>query len=248
MLGVPARMNEIKQIAKKHNIPLIEDTAWGCGGYYGNKRLGTIGRMGTFSFDYAKSMTTGEGGMILFKNRKDYESASAWHDHGHENNPKKKRWEDTRKRSGFNFRMTELQAAVGLEQLKKLEYVITSHRRNKKLIQSKIKKLNLTFRRIPKKNRETADSLIFLVKNRKIAKSCRLNLNKNGVQTKILPEATTWHFAKYWSHIPEIDNKERYNISSELLGRAISIPINIKMEKNFPNKIFRILNKLLKKD
>ena len=248
MLGISGHIDEIKNICKKKNISIIEDTAWGCGGYYGNKRLGTIGRMGTFSFDYAKSMTTGEGGMILFKNKKDYESASAWHDHGHENNPKKKRWEDTRKRSGFNFRMTELQAAVGLEQLKKLKSVITSHRKNKKLIQSKIKKLNLTFRIIPKKNRETADSLIFLVKNKKMAKFCRLNLNKNGVQTKILPEATTWHFAKYWSHIPEIDSKERYKISSELLDRAVSIPINIKMQKNFPNKIFKILNNLLKKN
>ena len=46
--------------------------------------------MGTYSFDFAKNITTGEGGMILFKNKKDYEKAAAWHDHGHENNPKNK--------------------------------------------------------------------------------------------------------------------------------------------------------------
>ena len=57
--------------------------------------------------------------MILFKSKKKYLAAKAWHDHGHENNPKVPRWEDTRKSSGFNYRMTEMQAAVGLAQLKK---------------------------------------------------------------------------------------------------------------------------------
>ena len=55
-----------------------------------NKFLGTWGQIGTFSFDFAKNITTGEGGMILFKNKKDYKKAIAWHDHGHENNPKSK--------------------------------------------------------------------------------------------------------------------------------------------------------------
>jgi 8-amino-3,8-dideoxy-alpha-D-manno-octulosonate transaminase len=62
MLGTPARLDEIKKICKKNNIILIEDTAWGCGGKYKDKYLGTIGRMGTFSFDFAKSLTTGEEG------------------------------------------------------------------------------------------------------------------------------------------------------------------------------------------
>ena len=85
-----------------------------------------MGSDSTFSFDFAKNITTGEGGMILFKNKKDYQKAIAWHDHGHENNPKKQRWEDTRKSSGFNFRMTELQGAVGIAQLKKLNIIIKS--------------------------------------------------------------------------------------------------------------------------
>ena len=101
MLGVSPHMNEIIKICKKKNIAIIEDTAWGCGGYYNNKRLGTLGRIGTFSFDFAKSITTGEGGMILFKNKRDFLNAKAWHDHGHENNPKVPRWEDTRKKVGL---------------------------------------------------------------------------------------------------------------------------------------------------
>ena len=103
-----------------------------------------------------QNITTGEGGMILFKNKKDYEKAAAWHDHGHENNPKKQRWEDTRKSSGFNYRMTELQGAVGIAQLKKLDFIIKQHRRNKNYIWKLISKnKNLTQRKILKGSYET---------------------------------------------------------------------------------------------
>ena len=69
-------MDEIMKICKKKNISIIE-ILHGDGGVYGNKKLGTIGRMGTYSFDFAKSMTTGEGGMISFNNKKDYLYAKA---------------------------------------------------------------------------------------------------------------------------------------------------------------------------
>ena len=65
---------------------MIEDTAWGCGKFK-NRFLGTWGDIGAFSFDFAKTLTTGEGGMLIFKSKK-FELAKAWHDHGHENNPK----------------------------------------------------------------------------------------------------------------------------------------------------------------
>ena len=90
--------------------------------------------------------------MILFKNKKDYKKAIAWHDHGHENNPKKQRWEDTRKSSGFNFRMTELQGAVGIAQLKKLNIIIKKHRNNKNDIWRLISKnKEIIQRKIPKR-------------------------------------------------------------------------------------------------
>ena len=111
MLGVPCEIEPIQKICKKHNLFLIEDTAWGCGGYYKEKSLGTWGDIGTFSFDFAKTITTGEGGMVVFKDENLFKKAAAWHDHGHENNPSFPRWEDTRSGSGFNYRMMELQCS-----------------------------------------------------------------------------------------------------------------------------------------
>ena len=75
MLGVPANLDEIKKICKKNKIFLIEDTAWGCGAKFKNKFLGTHGDIGTYSFDFAKTITTGEGGMCVFKNKKHYFAA-----------------------------------------------------------------------------------------------------------------------------------------------------------------------------
>ena len=111
MLGIAANLEKIKKICNKKKIFIIEDTAWGIGAKIKKNYLGTIGDVGTFSFDHAKTLTTGEGGMVVYKNKKTYLMGLAWHDHGHDNNPKLPRYEDTRKSSGFNFRMNELQAA-----------------------------------------------------------------------------------------------------------------------------------------
>ena len=251
MLGVSPHMNEIVKICKEKNITIIEDTAWGCGGYYNNKSLGTIGRIGTYSFDFAKTITTGEGGMILFKKKKDFLNAKAWHDHGHENNPKFPRWEDTRKKSGFNFRMNELQACVGLAQLKKLKKILHFHKKNYQLIYNKLKLLGLKFREIPTQNIQTHESLIFFSKNISQAKKIRNSLLKHNISTKILPEACTWHFSKYWDHIKELKNKHKnlsksFKISDAFLSKAVSIPINIKMKKDVPEKIFKSLKKIVK--
>ena len=108
---------------------------------YNNKYLGTHGKIGTFSFDFAKAITTGEGGMIVFKNKKIIKVLRLGNDHGHENNPKVPRWEDTRTGSGFNYRFNELQSAVGIAQLRKLKKIIKLCRKNSKIIWNKIKKI-----------------------------------------------------------------------------------------------------------
>jgi 8-amino-3,8-dideoxy-alpha-D-manno-octulosonate transaminase len=146
--------------------------------------------MGTYSFDFAKTMTTGEGGMIVFHNEDDYKVAAAWHDHGHENNPSVPRWEDTRASSGFNFRMTEMQGAVGLAQLKKLSHVVTMQRKNRDSMWSAIQNLRgIIPREVPAGSHETADALIFSVADNATALKCRGALLAEGLSTKILPEA-----------------------------------------------------------
>jgi len=247
MLGVPARLKRIKRIAEKYSITLIEDTAWGCGGYYDNTPLGTYGDIGTYSFDFAKTITTGEGGMLIFKDENLYKKATAWHDHGHENNPDLPRWEDSRSSSGFNYRMNEIQGAIGLAQLKKLDYVVGEQRKNANLIKESISDLPVSMRFVPEGSFETADALVFLVNSNKIALQCRDALVQADLGTKILPEAITWHFAGYWDHMPELFNRNSKDLinsfpqSIDLLKRSVSIPISIKMTDNFAEKVRKSL-------
>lgn len=236
MLGYAARLDKIKQICDERNITLIEDTAWGCGGRFNGKSLGTWGDIGAFSFDYAKTITTGEGGMLLFNDQKHFLAAKAWHDHGHENNPAVPRWEDTRASSGFNFRMMELQGAVGVAQLRKLDDIVKAQRTNAKLLWAAISDIpGVVPRFSPEGSYETFDALVFFVQNEKVARECRKQLLKIGLGTKILPEATSWHFAAEWSHIKELVENDasalfnKFPVSTKLLKRAVSIPVGVNM-------------------
>jgi len=252
MLGTPADLFAIDKICRDNKIVLLEDAAWGCGGSLDQRPLGTWGRMGTFSFDFAKTMTTGEGGMVVFQNEADYKAAAAWHDHGHENNPAVPRWEDTRASSGFNFRMTEMQGAVGLAQLKKLSSVVTAQRKNRDSMWATIKDLpGITPREAPAGSYETADALVFGVESGSTAKKCREALVEEGLSTKILPEAVTWHFAGTWTHMPELvarhggDLSIQFQDSRKRLERAVSLPVVVKMDETVPARLHKALKKVL---
>lgn len=253
MLGVPANLMEIKAICSKHNIPLIEDTAWGCGAKFEEKFLGTIGDIGCFSFDNAKTITTGEGGMIACSNDELFSKAMAWHDHGHENNPSLPRWEDSRASSGFNFRLSELQGAVGLAQLKKLDFIISKQRE----IYSRLKEITLGIdknfkeRHIYENSYISADAFIFFTEDKDIAIKCREVLLAEGVSTKILPEAMTWHFAGFWDHMPELMHGmksnnllETFRPSYKILSKCVSLPINLMVDDQFFDAVEAALKKV----
>ncbi|MEW6387251.1 MAG: DegT/DnrJ/EryC1/StrS family aminotransferase [Thermodesulfobacteriota bacterium] len=252
MLGTPARLEKIIPLARQHGLAVIEDTAWGCGGTLNGKPLGTISDIGTFSFDFAKTMTTGEGGMLVTRDRGIYEKAAAYHDHGHENNPDLPRWEDSRSGSGFNYRMNELQGAVGLAQLRKLDQVVAGQRHNRGAILQAIKDLpGVQLRSEPEGANGTADALVFFVKDNALARACRGALLQAGIGTKILPEAITWHFAGTWDHMPPLVAANGGNLSQAFprsrafLDRAVALPINVKMAPDTPVRIKQALTTVL---
>ena len=130
MLGVSVEIDQIKKIAKKHKIIVIDDNCEALGAKWKNKPLGSQFDACTWSFDNGKTITTGEGGMITTNNYKIYKLSLEYRDHGHENNPKFPRGKDTHRIYGFNFRTTELNAVIGLEQLKKLDFIVKKNKKN----------------------------------------------------------------------------------------------------------------------
>jgi 8-amino-3,8-dideoxy-alpha-D-manno-octulosonate transaminase len=252
MLGTPARLPEIAEICRQKNLILIEDTAWGCGGNLHGKPLGSWGDVGTFSFDFAKTMTTGEGGMAVFRDEQVWKRAAAWHDHGHENNPTVPRWEDTRSSSGFNYRMMELQGAVGIAQLKKLSGVVQAQRSNRDQLWQAIADLpGIEPRFVPDGAYETADALVFLAPDNASALRCRQELLVTGIATKILPEAYTWHFAGTWKHMPELvaahggNLDEAFPRSDAILSRAVSLPIGVRLGQDVSSRVRKAIQKAI---
>ncbi|MFC1674058.1 DegT/DnrJ/EryC1/StrS family aminotransferase [Pseudomonadota bacterium] len=124
MMGVAADMDPIMAIAKKHGLKVMEDSAQGTGGTYKGKALGTIGDVGTFSLDAGKVIQCGEGGMVVTDDLATFELARGAHDHGHEYSTTIGRGQEGAVCTGFNFRMSELQAAVGIAQMGKLDMIL----------------------------------------------------------------------------------------------------------------------------
>ena len=228
MLGVSARMGEIINIAKQKKIKILEDNCESMGAKFRNKYLCSLGDAGVVSFDGGKTITCGEGGMIFTNNKSVYKFCKEYHDHGHELNPKRPRGRDTKTITGFNYRMTELQAAVGKEQLKKLDFIIKQNKLRFNSIYQVIKKTDLIFRLTPNETDPIYDTLIFNCENKKLRNKIIYILNKSGIGTKNLPDAIEWHCAYYWNHALRSKQINKLKKTRDILKQSIAIPMWLK--------------------
>jgi perosamine synthetase len=136
LYGHPANMKPISAIARKYGLLLIEDAAEAHGALYANKKVGSIGDIGCFSFYGNKIITTGEGGAIVSSNKDFINKARNLRDHG---TNKKRRYYNPQ--IGFNYRMTNLQAALGCAQLEKIDQIIDRKRQIAKLYTNYLQEL-----------------------------------------------------------------------------------------------------------
>ena len=233
MLGVPARMDEIMSVARKKNIPVLEDSCQACGSSYRGKKTGAMGALGTYSFDYVKTLTTGEGGMVVTNDKRLYDLSTYYHDHGHEHNPELPRGEDSHSITGFNYRMNEIQGAMGKVQLDRLDFVLAEQRRHKAEIKKAIGDIRrIEFRDLPDPAGDGGDTLAFFLPDAKKARAFNESLAKGKIDTKILPSAMNWHFVGNWNHIIQHCPPYRTDAwprSEALLKRAIALPISVRM-------------------
>jgi perosamine synthetase len=135
--GHPANMDKILGIAKKYKLYVIEDAAEAHGAEYKGKKVGGIGDVGCFSFYGNKIITTGEGGMVITNNRKIAQRATYLRDHTF--SKERHFWH---KELGFNYRMTNLQAAIGLAQTENIKEFVERKIKIAKLYNSLLKDIN----------------------------------------------------------------------------------------------------------
>ena len=243
MLGVPADMSAIKKIAKKNSLKILEDNCEAIGAKFNGKYLGTLGDAGALSFDYGKIITTGEGGMLLTNDKIIAKYAREYHDHGHENNPKLPRGKYTKTIYGFNYRMTELQGALGKVQLKKLDHIIKKNKLRYNALSGSMGN-QFSFRKIPEGSEIIYDTLIFYENDKKLRDIIIRYLKQEGFGTKNLPDAIEWHCTAFWDHALPQAQIRRTQKTKRILSKAIAIPIWLKKSINDYIKLGSFLKKI----
>ena len=271
MRGAPAQMDAILELAHHKGIPVVEDVAQAGGGSFQGKRLGSLGTLGCFSFDYYKVHASGEGGFVTTNDEWLYTRAQSWHDTAACWRPD--RFGRERQAGelfcGENYRMSELQGAVALAQIRKTEVMLAGYRRAHRRIKEAIESTaGLSFRRVPDESGDTSICLILFLKDSDTTRKAMHAMQAQGVPAGGIydQKVRDWHIYAYWDHILEkkhvapdglpwsavpADELPRYAKDMcprtlDLLSRAIMIDINWQYSDEDCDNIALGINRVLK--
>jgi len=209
MCGAMARIDEIKIVCDKKGLILLEDACQSLGATYQGKALGTFGLAGCFSFDAVKTITCGEGGGIITDDKDVYKRCDQFADHGHDHLGGPDRGADDHPIIGTNYRISELNAAVGLAQLNKLDQILSIQRKNKLAIKDAMADLpEVSFRYIPDAKGDSATFLSFFLPTEERARQIAKNLSDNKVGCPYWYD-NNWHYYKKWHHLKEMKRSAR---------------------------------------
>ena len=228
MLGNASDMDAVTDIANKHGLMVLEDACQAGGGSYNGKKVGSIGKMGTFSLNIFKTITAGDGGVITTNDKELYERAFGLHDQGHK--PLRAGLEvGHRSILGLNFRVTELTGAVALAQLRKIDKIITTLRQKKNKFKSMISDIKgFKFRKLndPQGECGTLCTVIFDSAEKAAAVSRAL-----GATTV---DHSGWHVYANMEHVNRYlkehnlpHDKGAYPRTDDILSRAVNISIGV---------------------
>jgi len=241
--GQCARMPEIMEIADKFEIPVIEDAACAHGSKFYGKKAGSFGRISCFSFHARKNLVTGEGGMILTNDEKiackarylsTFGMTSAW-----EREKTRKFIVPVFKDVGFNYKLSDIAAAIGIAQLRKLDEMITRKRQLAKVWDEQLSKLDYI-------NQPFVDEGAFHVYQSYVAVTDkRINRNKliyllkqRGIQTQI---------GTYASHVqPVYHSRQKLPNSLLLFKQTIALPLFFTLKENEIEWAAKKISKALK--
>ena len=203
MCGAMAQIDRIAEFCRSKGLILIEDTCQALGGTLNGKALGTFGQMGCFSFDAVKTITCGEGGGLVTDDEALYRRADAYADHGHDHIGNDRGLEG-HAILGANYRISELNAAVGLAQLRKLDDILHRQRTAKTAIQNALTGIpGLSFRRVPDPVGDSATFLSFFLPNEDTARKAAAALAENGVDGCPYWYDNGWHYLRQWDHLKQ---------------------------------------------
>jgi dTDP-4-amino-4,6-dideoxygalactose transaminase len=228
MLGNACDMDRIMAIAGKHQLLVLEDCCQAAGASYKGRKVGTIGNMGAFSLNVFKTISSGDGGLVVTSDRALYETAFGVHDQGHK--PNRFGVEvGVRSVLGLNFRVNEITAAVALAQLKKLTKIVSTLREKKARLKNLISGVEgFKFRRLsdPDGDSATLCTIIFDTKEQATIVSETLG-SKTIDQSGWHVYANMEHVLNHLKAVGQPHTKGSYPKTDDILSRAMNISIGV---------------------
>ena len=236
LYGYPSKIEEIISISKKYDIPIIEDAAEALGSKYKNQPLGTFGDIGIFSFNGNKIITTSSGGAILSKNKEFIKKAKFLATQAREDQPHYEH-----KEIGYNYRMSNVCAAIGLGQLEVLETRVVKRRYIHDFYKNKLSKIeSIKFLNdIDGFYSNRWLTTIVLEENSKInSEKIRLELQKNNIESR--PLWKPMHLQPVFNTYQALTN----GVSEDLFNRGLCLPSGSNMSDQDLNRVVDIIKNL----
>ena len=230
--GQPCEMDAINEIAKKHDLYVVEDAAPAVGATYKGKKAGTLGDIAGFSFFPDKNMTTGEGGMIVTNDLELAEKCQILKKNG-----ASKRYYNTF--IGWNFKMPDINAALGISQLKRIESIIEAKNLRAKIYDELLNSVKgITTPIVRKYNRITYMLYSILTESIRMREKIRINLEKQGIETRI--NFPSMHLQP--AYIEKYGGKKgQLPVSEDTSDRILGLPIFISMTQEQQEMVSRII-------
>ncbi|HEY2349157.1 MAG TPA: DegT/DnrJ/EryC1/StrS family aminotransferase [Puia sp.] len=249
MCGSMADMDAIQEICRDHHLLLLEDACQSIGASYKGKYLGTIGDAGTLSFDFVKTVTCAEGGAVLTNNKKTYINCDGYTDHGHDH-VGNDRGAELHPFIGYNYRISELHAAVGLAQFRKLDNFLAIQKKNHQYLQSELAKIpGLKFRSIPDPAGDSHTFLSWFMPSRQLTEAVVTEMKSNQIfGGNFYWFEHNWHYIRKWDHLKTVAtlnrlspqqtmaleklNTQDFSESDAIMGCCISTGIGLSWTEN----------------
>ena len=244
MCGSMADMDALQSICKEHKLLLLEDACQAIGGSYKGKHLGTIGDAGTFSFDFVKIMTCGEGGVVMTNTKDVYTKCDGFSDHGHDHKGAD-RGADLHPFLGYNFRISELHAAVGLAQVKRMDEFLSVNRKNHAQLKQVLSTVSqISFRKVPDESGDSCTFLSWFLPTEELTKAAVAEMKAQGIVAgNFYWFDNNWHYIRKWDHLkkavtlyPLFDEQRKaieklaaqdFSASDAVMSRCVSTLISL---------------------
>lgn len=204
MCGAQADMDSLQQICKEHNLILLEDACQSTGATYKGKYLGTIGDAGCYSFDFVKIVTCGEGGAIVTNREDVYLKSDGFSDHGHDHIGVD-RGADLHPYLGYNYRISELHAAVGLAQFSRLDEFLARQRAGHAQLKAILAQLpEISFRRVLDEAGDSCTFLSWFLPTTELTQAVVSELKaQNAWGGNFYWFDHNWHYIRKWDHLKQ---------------------------------------------